>query len=106
MSHHTHRARLLPVHHLMTLLTHVLSISWGRGHRAKGEAEKVAMVTKAKQGSEREAEALCSLTTKQPDKTEKTSAKNIEQKPKAKRPIDTYDGFIYICIYYLRKAPK
>ncbi len=58
MSHHTHRARLLPVHHLRALPRRVLSISWGQGHRAKGEAEKFAMVTKAKQRSEREAEAL------------------------------------------------
>lgn len=60
MSHHTHRACLLPVHHLRALPRRVLNISWGRGHRAKGEAEKFAMVTKAKQGCEREAEALFS----------------------------------------------
>ncbi len=77
MSHHTHRARLLPVHHLRALPRHVLSISWGRGHRAKGEAEKFAMVTKAKQCCEREAEALFSdYKTQTARENRETSAKN------------------------------
>ncbi len=80
MSHHTHRARLLPVHHLRALPRRVLSISWGQGHRAKGEAEKFAMVTKAKQRSEREAEALFYdyKTHKPPERVEKTRvSKNV-----------------------------
>lgn len=47
-AHHAHRVGFLPIQNLRAFSAHGINICWGRGHRSRGGAEIVVMVTEAK----------------------------------------------------------